>query len=183
MAHARALGPDWDAVNVTHLGALREAVDRHGGVTVRTEGDALFAAFQEAGAGILAAIDGQRALHQQPWPAGVEVRVRMGLHTGEAHLAGDDYGGFEVNRAARIAAAGHGGQVILSETTTVLVADALPEGTTLARPRATRAQGRSTRRALEPARHRRAAERVPTASNLIGTARQPARSDHVIRGP
>ena len=100
MVHARALGPDWDAINVTHLGALREAVDRHGGVTVRTEGDALFAAFQEAGAGILAAIDGQRALNEHSWPAGVDVRVRMGLHTGEAHLAGDDYGGFEVNRAA-----------------------------------------------------------------------------------
>ena len=55
----------------------------------------------------------------------------MGLHTGEAHRAGDDYGGFDVNRAARVAAVGHGGQVILSETTTVLVADALPEGTTL----------------------------------------------------
>jgi predicted ATPase len=128
MAHARALGPDWDAINVTHLGALRAAVDRHGGVTVRTEGDALFAAFQEAGAGILAAIDGQRALHELPWPAGVDVRVRMGLHTGEAHLAGDDYGGFEVNRAARIAAAGHGGQIVVSATTRSLVESGLPPG-------------------------------------------------------
>ena len=52
----------------------------------------------------------------------------MGLHTGEAHLAGDDYGGFDVNRAARIAAVGHGGQIVLSETTRSLVASALPAG-------------------------------------------------------
>ncbi len=91
----------------------------------------MFAAFQEAGAGILAAIDGQRALHEQPWPAGVEVRVRMGLHTGEAHLAGDDYGGFEVDRAARIAAAGHGGQIVVSATTRSLVESGLPPGVQL----------------------------------------------------
>ena len=54
-----------------------------------------------------------------------------GLHTGEAHRSGDDYGGFDVNRAARVAAVGHGGQVVLSETTAALVADALPAGTTL----------------------------------------------------
>ena len=55
----------------------------------------------------------------------------MGLHTGEAHHSGDDYGGFDVNRAARVAAVGHGGQVVLSETTATLVADALPDGTAL----------------------------------------------------
>ena len=57
-----------------------------------------------------------------PWPDDAAVRVRIGLHTGEAHLAGDDYGGFDVNRAARVAAVGHGGQVIVSETTAALVA-------------------------------------------------------------
>ena len=55
----------------------------------------------------------------------------MGLHSGEAYLAGDDYGGFEVNRAARIAAAGHGGQILLSEPTRALIVDALPEGVEL----------------------------------------------------
>ena len=55
----------------------------------------------------------QRALAAHQWPDGADLRVRMGLHSGEAHLAGDDYGGFEVNRAARIAAAGHGGQIVL----------------------------------------------------------------------
>ena len=121
MRLARDLGPTWDAINALHLGILREAVDRHGGVCVRTEGDAMFAAFPEAGAAVLAAIDGQRALLTHEWPEDGAVRVRMGVHTGEAHLAGDDYGGFDVNRAARIAAVGHGGQIILSGTTHGLV--------------------------------------------------------------
>ena len=114
MRLARALGPTWDAINELHLGILRDAVDRHGGVCVRTEGDAMFAAFPEAGAAVLAAIDGQRALLAHGWPEDGAVRVRMGVHTGEAHLAGDDYGGFDVSRAARIAAVGHGGQIIVS---------------------------------------------------------------------
>ena len=126
MRLARALGPTWDAINELHLGLLRDAVDRHGGVCVRTEGDAMFAAFPEAGAAVLAAIDGQRALLAQQWPEDGEVRVRMGVHTGEAHLAGDDYGGFDVSRAARIAAVGHGGQIVVSGTTHGLVESNLP---------------------------------------------------------
>ena len=121
MGLVRALGPAWDETNAIHLGILRDVVARHDGVCVRTEGDALFAAFREAGAAVRAAIDGQRALDAHRWPDGGEVRVRMGLHTGEAHLAGDDYGGFDVNRAARVAAVGHGGQIVLSGTTHALV--------------------------------------------------------------
>ena len=70
------------------------------------------------------------------WPGGAPVRVRMGLHTGEAHLAGDDYGGFDVNRAARIAAVGHGGQIVVSATTAGLVESSLPAGVRPPRPRA-----------------------------------------------
>src|SRR5688572_12138107 len=113
MALARVHGETWDRANATHLGLIRRAVDRHGGVCVRTEGDAFFGAFQEAGAAVLAAIDAQRTVSAHPWPTETPISVRMGLHSGEAHLAGDDYGGFEVNRAARIAAAGHGGQILL----------------------------------------------------------------------
>jgi predicted ATPase/class 3 adenylate cyclase len=131
MRLALALGSGWDAINGAHLGLLRAAVERHGGVCVRTEGDAMFAAFQEAGAGVRAAIEGQHAIRGQAWPSGVDVRVRMGVHTGEAHLAGDDYGGFEVNRAARIAAVGHGGQVVVSATTGTLVGSTLPPGVRL----------------------------------------------------
>jgi predicted ATPase/class 3 adenylate cyclase len=128
MGLVRTLGPDWDQVNATHMSIVRRAIHDHGGTSVRTEGDAIFAVFPEARAAVAAAIDAQRALHSHDWPDRVDVRVRMGLHSGEAYLAGDDYGGFEVNRSARIAAAGHGGQIVLSETTQALVGDALPDG-------------------------------------------------------
>ncbi len=128
MALARTLGDRWDALNGTHLGLIRAAIDANGGVCVRTEGDAVFGAFPEAGAAVDAAVEAQRALAGHDWPADVDVRVRMGLHTGEAHLAGDDYGGFDVNRAARISAAAHGGQIVLSEATRALTAWRLPSG-------------------------------------------------------
>jgi predicted ATPase len=73
----------------------------------------------------------QRALAAFPWPDGSPIRVRMGLHTGEGTLGGDDYLGIDVNRAARIAATGHGGQVVISEATRALVSDSLPEGVSL----------------------------------------------------
>ncbi len=128
MALVRTLGPAWDEVNATHMAIVRRAIGDHGGTCVRTEGDAVFAVFPEARAAVAAAIDAQRALHTNDWPDRIDVRVRMGLHSGEAYLAGDDYGGFEVNRSARIATAGHGGQIVLSETTRALVGDGLPGG-------------------------------------------------------
>jgi predicted ATPase/class 3 adenylate cyclase len=128
MRFVRELGTRWDDVNDAHLDVIRRAVSDHGGVVVKTEGDAIFAVFPEARAAVTAATDAQRALVAHDWPDDIDLRVRMGLHSGEAYLAGDDYGGFEVNRAARIAAAGHGGQILLSDPTRALVADALPEG-------------------------------------------------------
>ena len=74
----------------------------------------MFAAFGEAGAAVAAAVAAQRSLQAHAWPEDATIRVRMGLHSGEAHLAGDDYGGIEVSRAARVAAVGHGGQIVLS---------------------------------------------------------------------
>ena len=131
MSLVQGLGSAWDDLNASHLGIIRDAVEEHGGVTVRTEGDALFAVFPEAGAAIRAAIAAQWALHEHPWPPKGGPRVRMGLHSGEAHLSGDDYGGFEVNRAARIAGVGNGGQIVVSAPTRALVADALPAGVLL----------------------------------------------------
>jgi predicted ATPase/class 3 adenylate cyclase len=128
MRLAHDLGARWDQVNATHLGLIRRAVDAHGGICVRTEGDAFFGVFPEAGAAVAAAIEAQRALAAYAWPVDGAVRVRMGVHSGEAHLAGDDYGGFEVSRAARIAAAGHGGQVVLSEPTRLLAEAVLTGG-------------------------------------------------------
>jgi predicted ATPase/class 3 adenylate cyclase len=121
-------GSAWDGINAAHLDLLRSAVAANGGVSVRTEGDALFAAFPEAGAAIRSAVDGQRAIAGRSWPGDRPIAVRMGLHTGEAHLAGDDYGGFDVNRVARIAAVAHGGQIVVSGTTQALVEGSLPQG-------------------------------------------------------
>jgi WD40 repeat protein len=88
-------------------------------------------AFPRATDGVSAAVEAQRALADHAWPKDVEVRVRMGLHTGEPWEAREGYVGMDVHRAARIAHVGNGGQVLLSETTTALVLDELPEGVSL----------------------------------------------------
>jgi predicted ATPase/class 3 adenylate cyclase len=109
-----------------HQRLLRAAFDEHGGREIHTEGDAFFVAFARAGDAIAAAVSAQRSLASQRWPEGVEVRVRMGVHTGEAEVRQHDYVGLDVHRAARICAAGHGGQVLISSSTRELVADELP---------------------------------------------------------
>jgi len=128
MRHARTLGSRWDELNARQLATIRRAVADAGGVTVRTEGDAVFAAFPEALGAVRAAIATQMAIRDAAWPAEAPLRVRVGLHAGEAHLAGDDYGGFDVNRAARIAGVAHGGQIILSDPVRALVAADMPPG-------------------------------------------------------
>ena len=110
---------------------LRSAFHQWQGYEVDTQGDAFFVAFARASDAVAAAVDGQRALASHPWPDGVTVRVRMGLHTGEPHLTSEGYVGLDVHRAARIMSAGHGGQVLLSRTTSDLVEHALPEGVSL----------------------------------------------------
>ena len=86
-----------------------------------TQGDAFFVAFARATDAVSAAVSAQRALSTHPWPDRVTVRVRMGLHTGEPHFPAEGYVGLDVHRAARIMSAGHGGQVLLSQTTRDLV--------------------------------------------------------------
>jgi len=97
-----------------HRHALRDAFTRHGGVEVDTQGDAFFVAFARAGKALAAAADAQRALKGP-------IRVRIGLHTGEPLLTEEGYVGIDVHRAARIAAVGHGGQVLISQATRDLV--------------------------------------------------------------
>jgi predicted ATPase len=99
-----------------------------GGHEIRTEGDSFFVSFASPVSAVRAAVAAQRALGEEDWPHGSALRVRMGLHTGEGTAGGDDYLGIDVNRAARIAAAGHGGQVLLSDATRALVEHALPDG-------------------------------------------------------
>jgi tetratricopeptide (TPR) repeat protein len=101
------------------------------GVLVRTMGDGLFAAFVDPIAAVSAAISALRRLHTEEWPANAKVRVRMGLHTGVGILGGDDYVGLDVHRAARIADAGHGEQIVVSASTAALIEGHLPEGSAL----------------------------------------------------
>jgi predicted ATPase/class 3 adenylate cyclase len=115
-------------LQVEHRRLVQAAVAAHSGHEVDSQGDSFFVAFPTAHDALAAAVQVQRALAAHRWPAGAAVRVRMGLHTGAAQVSGDRYVGLEVHRAARIAAAGHGGQMLLSQTTHALVEDALPDG-------------------------------------------------------
>src|SRR5207248_41915 len=101
------------------------------GHEVDTQGDTFFVVFARASDAVAAAVYAQHTLASHPWPEDVTVRVRMGLHTGEPHLASEGYVGLDVHRAARIMSAGHGGQVLLSRTTCDLVEYALPKGVSL----------------------------------------------------
>lgn len=125
------LGDRWPPILQRHNALLREAIEANEGVVFGTEGDAVFAAFSSAPRGIAAAAAAQRALSDEAWPEDVTVRVRMGLHTGEGKVSGDSYVGIDVHRAARIAAAGHGGQVLISAATRMLAEASLAEGITL----------------------------------------------------
>lgn len=107
-----------------HRRVLREAFARHGGYEVGTEGDAFFVAFWRARDAVEAAAAGQRALAAAEWPDDAQLRVRMGVHTGDPLLVGPNYVGMDVHRAARIMSAGHGGQVLVSEATAALLGHA-----------------------------------------------------------
>jgi YVTN family beta-propeller protein len=109
-----------------HERILRDAVAEAGGQEIDTQGDAFFVAFRRARDAVAAAVAAQRALSAHDWPGEGAVRVRMGIHTGEPVVGGERYVGLGVHRAARICAAAHGGQVLLSETTCGLVQDELP---------------------------------------------------------
>src|ERR671934_193900 len=112
------LGPErYAEALAAHRRILRRAFAGHGGMEIDTQGDAFFVAFAEAEAGVAAAREAQRALAAEP------IRVRMGLHTGEPLLTDEGYVGTDVHKAARICAAGHGGQILLSEQTKLAVED------------------------------------------------------------
>ena len=118
--YAQALGD--------HRRIVRDAFGARGGRELDTQGDAFFYAFERARDAVAATVAAQRALATHAWPDGEEVRVRMSVHTGEPVVGEEGYVGIDVHRAARICSAGHGGQVLLSETTAALVSGGLPEG-------------------------------------------------------
>ena len=130
--HAQALGDRWPSVLERHGQLLSEAVDAEGGTVFGTEGDAVFAVFPSAPRAVAAAASAQRALAAEEWPAAdAAIRVRMGVHSGEGTVAGDDYVGIDLHRVARIANAGHGGQVLVSASTRMLAESSLPDGVAL----------------------------------------------------
>lgn len=105
---------------------LRRAWSAWGGVEMGTEGDSFFVVFGVAGDGVRAALQAQHDLASQQWPAVEELRVRIGIHTGEPVLHGDGYVGIDVVRAARLSAAAHGGQLLVTAATWQLIADSMP---------------------------------------------------------
>ncbi|HYI67917.1 MAG TPA: tetratricopeptide repeat protein [Candidatus Limnocylindrales bacterium] len=121
------LGDAYATLLSDHHRLISEAIARHGGSHVDAAGDGLFVSFQTARAALLACIDAQRAIGSHQWPQGADVRVRMGLHTGEPMSAVSGYVGIDVHRAARICAAGHGGQVLISEAARGLIGAGVPD--------------------------------------------------------
>lgn len=116
------LGSEYRRALADHDSLMRESVAAEGGIEVRTEGDAFFVVFPTASAAVQAAAGAQRRITSHRWPLEVDVRVRMGMHTGEGTLGGDNYYGLDVHRAARISAVASGGQVLVSESTRLLAA-------------------------------------------------------------
>jgi class 3 adenylate cyclase len=121
------LGDRYGEVVRDHRRIVREHFGAAGGSEVDTQGDAFFYSFPRARDAVAGAVAAQRALAEHEW-AGGEVLVRMGLHTGEPTVGEEGYLGLDVVRAARICSAGHGGQILLSETTRALLGNDLPEG-------------------------------------------------------
>jgi class 3 adenylate cyclase len=116
------------AILAEHQRLLRAAFERGHGREIDTQGDSFFVAFRTARDAVAAAVAAQRALAEHPWPDGVRLRIRIGLHTAEPEAADERYVGLGVHRAARICSAAHGGQILISDTTRGLLVDDLPAG-------------------------------------------------------
>jgi class 3 adenylate cyclase len=125
------LGDRYEDVDRDHRRILRERLGEAGGHEIDNQGDAFFFSFPRAKDAVAGAVAAQRELATHAWPDGVDVRVRMGLHTGEPSVGEERYLGIDVVRAARICSAGHGGQILLSETTRALVGNSVPEGASI----------------------------------------------------
>jgi class 3 adenylate cyclase len=125
----KQLGDDQFAeLLAAHRALVRDVFPRHGGNEIDTQGDAFFYSFARARSAVAAAVELQRAHAEHAWPGGVTVNVRLGLHTGEPVVGDEGYTGLDVVRAARIAADGKGGQILLSGATRAIVGANLPNG-------------------------------------------------------
>jgi class 3 adenylate cyclase len=119
----KALRERYPQVLAEHRRLVRAAIAGHAGHEIDTQGDAFFVAFASAKQAVLCALEVQQALACHEWPSGTSVRVRMGIHTGQAIPADGAYTGLAVHRAARICAAARGGQVLVSQATQTLIED------------------------------------------------------------
>ena len=125
------LGDRFTSALGEHADILSRAITEGDGIELGTEGDSFFAVFASPRGAVRAAVEAQRRLATHSWPQGAALSVRMGLHSGEGTLGVKNYVGMDVNRAARISAAAHGGQIIISDATRALVEQSLPAGTKL----------------------------------------------------
>src|SRR4051794_924982 len=175
---ARMLGDLYGSVLGAHRSVLRGALSDFGGVELFTEGDSFFVAFRDASSALAACVAAQRRLHAHDWPGpDATPRVRMGLHTGWAKPAGGEYASAEVHRAARVAAAAHGGQILCSQATVLATlrdtdTDTSPIGAlpTGAERESTTEQGRSAEARRDDGRHGRgqATRPQPSAPAVLG---------------
>ncbi len=127
----KRLGDGYGGLIAEHRRIVRDSLGAHDGVEIDTQGDSFFYAFARARDAVAGAVAVQRAHAEREWPGGEQVRVRMGLHTGEPAVGAEGYLGVDVVRAARLAATGRGGNVLLSETTRALLGSSLPDGVTV----------------------------------------------------
>ncbi len=121
----QSLGDRYSDALTRHHQLMRAAFSANAGRELRLVGDSFFTLFDSAVGAVDASVEAQRALAAEPWPDGAPLRVRIGLHTGEAAVVGGEYVGIDVHRAARIASAAHGGQVLVSRSVRAIVEDAL----------------------------------------------------------
>ena len=152
-----------------HDTLLRECIVRHGGYLIKTTGDGFHAAFASVPDGIQAALAAQRALNAEPWPGAIRIRVRMALHTGEAEFRDGDYFGPAVNRAARLAAIGHGGQTLLSDVTHSLCRDLAPPEVEFKPLGEHGLRGLARREAVFELRHPALPQSFPPLQSLLAT--------------
>jgi predicted ATPase/class 3 adenylate cyclase len=122
----RALGERYESALVRHREILRGTAESHDGEVIDSYADGFFAAFGRAADAVTAAVEGLRMLADEPWADGVQLTVRIGIHSGSAVRSGDAWVGLDVHKVARIMAAAHGGQILVSEAAAALLADDLP---------------------------------------------------------
>ena len=122
------MGDRYTEAQTAHHAILREAFNSNSGYELRTEGDSFFCVFASAVDACTAAATAQKMLGSHAWSDGHAIKVRVGIHTGEAPLVGNEYIGLDVHHAARIASSAHGGQVVISESTRAIVEEKLPSG-------------------------------------------------------